>query len=135
MTPSKLVTARRENVKVTVVVADNHGYKIIRRLQMARGGGSFGNEFRAREKKPNRLEGDYLPIDFVKNAESFGARGWHVTTREELSNALREARQEPRCCVIVAEIEKHRYLPGSGAWGEDAPAEATRDPRTRPLRR
>src|SRR5207245_11069771 len=107
---------------------------IIRRLQMARAGGSFGNEFRARDGKSNRLEGEYLPIDFVKNAESFGARGWHVTTREELRNALREARQESRSCVIVAEIEKHRYLPGSGAWWDVAPAEVSHHPVTRDLR-
>src|SRR5207248_9313235 len=87
MNPSELVTAMQENLKVTVVVADNHGYQIIRRLQMARAGRSFGNEFRSRDAKSNRLEGEYLPIDFVKNAESFGARGWHVTTREELRNA------------------------------------------------
>src|SRR5207237_3413823 len=123
MNPSELITAMQEGLKVTVVLADNHGFQIIRRLQMARAGRSFGNEFRARDGKSNRLEGEYLPIDFVKNAESFGARGWHVTTRDELRNALREARQESRSSVIVAEIEKHRYLPGSGAWWDVAPAE------------
>ncbi len=134
MNPSELVTAMQENLKVTVVIADNHGYQIIRRLQMARAGRSFGNEFRARDKKTNRLEGEYLPIDFAKNAESFGARAWHVTTCEELRNALREAREEPRSCVIVAEVEKHRYLPGSGAWWDVAPAEVTNDPVTHDLR-
>jgi 3D-(3,5/4)-trihydroxycyclohexane-1,2-dione acylhydrolase (decyclizing) len=134
MNPSELVTAMQENLKVTVVIADNHGYQIIRRLQMARAGRSFGNEFRARDGRSNRLEGDYLPIDFVKNAESFGARGWHVNTRDGLRNALREAREETRSCVIVAEIEKHRYLPGSGAWWDVAPAEVSSDPVTRDLR-
>jgi len=134
MNPSELVTAMQEHLKVTVVIADNHGYQIIRRLQMARAGRSFGNEFRARDKKTNRLEGEYLPIDFAKNAESFGARAWHVTTCEELRNALREAREEPRSCVIVAEVEKHRYLPGSGAWWDVAPAEVTNDPVTHDLR-
>jgi 3D-(3,5/4)-trihydroxycyclohexane-1,2-dione acylhydrolase (decyclizing) len=134
MNPSELVTAMQENLKVTVVIADNHGYQIIRRLQMARAGRSFGNEFRSRDLKTNRLEGEYLPIDFVKNAESFGARAWHVTTRDGLRKALGEARQEPRSCVIVAEIEKHRYLPGSGAWWDVAPAEVSADPVTRDLR-
>jgi 3D-(3,5/4)-trihydroxycyclohexane-1,2-dione acylhydrolase (decyclizing) len=134
MNPSELVTAMQEGLKVTVVIADNHGYQIIRRLQMARAGRSFGNEFRARDARTNRLEGDYLPIDFVKNAESFGARACHVTSREALQNALREAREEPRSCVIVVEVEKHRYLPGSGAWWDVAPAEVTNDPVTRDLR-
>jgi 3D-(3,5/4)-trihydroxycyclohexane-1,2-dione acylhydrolase (decyclizing) len=134
MNPSELVTALQEGLKVTVVIADNHGYQIIRRLQMARAGRSFGNEFRARDARTNRLEGDYLPIDYAKNAESFGARAWHVTTREELRGALREARSEPRSCVIVVEVEKHRYLPGSGAWWDVAPAEVTHDPVTQQLR-
>jgi 3D-(3,5/4)-trihydroxycyclohexane-1,2-dione acylhydrolase (decyclizing) len=134
MNPSELVTAMQEGLKVTAVLADNHGFQIIRRLQMARAGRSFGNEFRARDPKSNRLEGDYLPIDFVKNAESFGARACHVTSREALQNALREAREEPRSCVIVVEVEKHRYLPGSGAWWDVAPAEVTNDPVTRDLR-
>jgi 3D-(3,5/4)-trihydroxycyclohexane-1,2-dione acylhydrolase (decyclizing) len=134
MNPSELVTAMQEGLKVTAVLADNHGFQIIRRLQMARAGRSFGNEFRARDPKSNRLEGDYLPIDFVKNAESFGARAWHVTTRDALSQALREAREEPRSGVIVVEVEKHRYLPGSGAWWDVAPAEVSNDPVTQELR-
>jgi 3D-(3,5/4)-trihydroxycyclohexane-1,2-dione acylhydrolase (decyclizing) len=134
MNPSELVTAMQEKLKVTVVIADNHGYQIIYRLQMARAGRPFGNEFRARDSAANRLEGEYLPIDFVKNAESMGARAWHVNTRDELRSALREAREETRSCVIVVETEKHRYLPGSGAWWDVAPAEVSGDPVTRELR-
>jgi 3D-(3,5/4)-trihydroxycyclohexane-1,2-dione acylhydrolase (decyclizing) len=134
MNPSELVTAIQENLKVTVVLADNHGYQIIWRLQMARAGREFGNEFRARERKSNRLEGEYLPIDLAKNAESFGARSWHVNTQNEMRQALREAREESRSCVIVVETEKHRYLPGSGAWWDVAAAEVSNDPVTRKLR-
>lgn len=134
MNPSELVTAVQEGWKITVVIADNHGYQIIRRLQMARAGRSFGNEFRARDIKSFRLEGEYLPIDYVKNAESFGARGWHVTTPDELRRALAEAREEPRACVIVAEVEKHRYLPASGTWWDVAVAEVSADPVTQELR-
>jgi 3D-(3,5/4)-trihydroxycyclohexane-1,2-dione acylhydrolase (decyclizing) len=134
MNPSELVTALQEGLKVTVVIADNHGYQIIRRLQMARAGRSFGNEFRARDRKTGRLEGEYLPIDYTKNAESMGARAWHVNTPDELGRALAEARDERRSCVIVAEVEPHRYLPGSGAWWDVAPAEVSGDPVTQELR-
>lgn len=134
MNPMELVTAMQENFKVTVVVADNHGYQIIRNLQMNRVGRSFGNEFRARDSKTNRLEGEYLPIDFAKNAESMGARAWHVETEAELRHALREARDENRACVIVVEVEKHRYLPDSGIWWDVAAAEVSGDRVTRKLR-
>jgi 3D-(3,5/4)-trihydroxycyclohexane-1,2-dione acylhydrolase (decyclizing) len=134
MNPTELMTALQEDLKLTVVLAENHGYQCIRRLQMWRTGVSFGNEFRRRDSKANRLEGEYVPIDLVKNAESFGARSWHVETPEQLRAALRDARAERRTCVIVAEIEKHRFLPGGGVWWDVAPAEVSRDSATQKLR-
>ncbi|OAI52924.1 3D-(3,5/4)-trihydroxycyclohexane-1,2-dione acylhydrolase (decyclizing) [Planctomycetaceae bacterium SCGC AG-212-F19] len=134
MNPTELVTAAQEKLKITVVVSENHGYQCIRRLQMGRTGVSFGNEFRARDPRTGRLEGDYLALDLAKTAEGFGARVWHVQTPEELRRALAEARREPRPCVIVAETEKHRYLPPSGAWWDVAPAEVSANPATQELR-
>ena len=134
MNPMELVTAIQENLKVTVVVLNNHGFQIIRALQMGRAGRSFGNEFRARDPETDRLEGEYLDIDYAKNAASMGARTWNVATPDELRQALREARAEKRSCVIVAEVEKHRYLPGSGVWWDIAAAETSEDPETRRLR-
>jgi 3D-(3,5/4)-trihydroxycyclohexane-1,2-dione acylhydrolase (decyclizing) len=134
MNPTELVTALQEGLKLTVVIAENHGYQCIRRLQMWRTGVSFGNEFRRRDDRTNRLEGDYVKIDLARNAESFGARAWHVETPEALRKALEDARSESRACVIVVEVEKHRFLPGGGAWWDVAPAEVSRDPKTQELR-
>ncbi len=99
MNPTELVTAVQEGLKITVVLAENHGYQCIRRLQMWRTGVSFGNEFRHRDPETNRLEGEYLPIDLARNAESFGARTWHVETLDQLRQALREARVESSACA------------------------------------
>jgi len=63
-----------------------------------------------------------------------GARAWRVATPEELRRALREAREETRSCVIVAEVEKHRFTSGSGVWWDVAPAEVSRDPATQEAR-
>jgi 3D-(3,5/4)-trihydroxycyclohexane-1,2-dione acylhydrolase (decyclizing) len=134
MNPTEIVTAVQEGLKITIVLAENHGYQCIRRLQMWRTGVSFGNEFRRRDPEINRLEGEYLPIDLARNAESFGARTWHVETPEQLRQALREARSESRTCVIVVEVEKHRFLPGGGAWWDVAPAEVSQDAKTQELR-
>ena len=84
--------------------------------------------------RTNRLEGEYVRIDLAKNAESFGAeRG---TSRLPSNCARRCARPGPnaRACVIVAETEKHRFLPGGGIWWDVAPAEVSQDPKTRELR-
>ena len=134
MNPTELVTATQEGLKVTVVVAENHGFQCIWNLQMGRAGRAFGNEFRARDAGTNRLEGDYLKIDFAQNAASMGARAWQVTRPDELRRALREAREETRPCVIVAEVEKHRFTPGAGVWWDVAPAEVSQDPATQEVR-
>lgn len=134
MQPTELVTAMKEGLKITVLIMNNHGFQIIRRLQMGRVGISFGNEFRARDKAVNRLEGDYVSIDFAKNAESMGARAWNVKTPEELRQALHEARQETRSCVIVAETQPHRYGPSSQVWWDVAAAEVTHNPETQQAR-
>jgi 3D-(3,5/4)-trihydroxycyclohexane-1,2-dione acylhydrolase (decyclizing) len=134
MNPTELMTALQEDLKITVIIAENHGYQCIRRLQMGRTGVSFGNEFRHRDSGANRLEGEYVRIDLAKNAESFGAKTWHADTPEQLRQALREAKAERGTCVIVAEIEKHRFLPGAGVWWDVAPAEVSQDPVTQKLR-
>jgi 3D-(3,5/4)-trihydroxycyclohexane-1,2-dione acylhydrolase (decyclizing) len=134
MQPTDLVVAMKEGLKITILLMNNHGFQIIRRLQMGRVGISFGTEFRARDTEVNRLEGEYLDIDFAKNAESMGARAWNVSTPDELRQALQEARQETRSCVIVAETEPHRYGPSSEVWWDVAPAEVTNDAETRQAR-
>ena len=135
MQPSELVTAMQEGLKITVLIMNNHGFQIIRRLQMGRVGVSFGNEFRTRDAEANRLEGEYLSIDFAKNAESMGARAWNVKTPQELSQALAEAREETRSCVIVVETEPHRYGPSSDIWWDVAAAEVSEIPETQEARK
>lgn len=134
MNPTELVTATQENLKITVVISENHGFQSIHGLQRARAGRSFGNEFRHRHPTTDRLEGEFVSIDFAQNAESMGARVWNVGTPDELREALREARNERRTCVIVAETEKYRGLPPSQVWWDVAAAEVSQDPVTRELR-
>ena len=134
MNPTELVTAAQEGLKVTVIVSENHGFQSIHQLQMHRGGRNFATEFRGRDAGTGRLDGDYIGIDFAKNAEGFGARVWSATTPEEVASAMREARRATGPCVIVAETEPHRYLPSSGMWWDIAPAEVSGDPVTQAAR-
>jgi 3D-(3,5/4)-trihydroxycyclohexane-1,2-dione acylhydrolase (decyclizing) len=135
MNPTEIVTAMQEGLKITFIVSENHGFQVIRQLQMAKAGRSFGNEFRARDRVSRRLEGEYLPINFAQNAESLGARVWKASTPDKVREALREARQEQhRPCALIVETEEHRYLPSSGVWWDVAPAEVSSDPITQELR-
>jgi len=134
MNPTELVTANQENLKITVIVIENHGFQCIRNLQMHRVGHSFGNEFRRRDRHTPRVEGGFVEIDFAKNAESMGARIWQVNTSEELRRTLDEARKETRSCVIVAETEMYQFTPSSGVWWDVASAEVSQDSVTQKAR-
>ena len=134
MNPTELVTALQENLKITVIISENHGFQSIHGLQRVRAGHSFGLEFRHRDTNTDRLEGNFIDIDFSKNAESMGARTWNVRTLDQLREALRESRAEERTCVIVAETEKYKGLPPSQVWWDVAPAEVSQDPITQDLR-
>jgi len=134
MSPSELATAVQEGLKVTVLLMDNHGYQVIRRLQMATVGTSYGLEFRNRGSATREWDGEYVPLDFVKLAEGLGARGWRVETEAELEQALGEARAETRPCLINIEIEKHVFGPSSDVWWDVAPAQVSSDEETRKLR-
>ncbi len=134
MNPTELVTAVQEDLKVTVVLSENHAFQSICNLQAARAGRNFGNEFRTRNPRSQRLDGDYLTIDFAANAASLGACTWRVATVEELRTALRESRAESRTCVIVAEVDPHAGMPDSGMWWDIPIAETSGDPVTRKLR-
>ena len=133
MNPTELVTALQEKLKITLLISENHGYQCIRWLQEMRVGHPFGNELRERDAQTNRLEGDYVQIDFAKNAESMGAKAWHVYTPDELRSALREAREEKGTCVIVAETDKDVPSPASGVWWDFSVAEVSGDPVTQEL--
>ena len=134
LNPMELITAVQEGRKITLVLSENHGFQSIHRLQRGRTGRSFTNEFRTRDPKANKLEGDFIEIDFAKNAESMGARAIKASTEDEIRAALLEAREDTQTCVIVVETEKYRYQPGSDVWWDVEAAEVTNDPVTQELR-
>jgi 3D-(3,5/4)-trihydroxycyclohexane-1,2-dione acylhydrolase (decyclizing) len=136
MAPTELVTALQEQLQVTVVISENHGYQAIHRLQMWRSGQEFGNEFRYREDaltlgdgqtvdKPARLEGEYLQVDLVKLASGLGAVAIRATTPGEVRDALSDTRDHDGPVVIVIPAIPHAELPAAGVWWDVAPAEVS----------
>jgi 3D-(3,5/4)-trihydroxycyclohexane-1,2-dione acylhydrolase (decyclizing) len=126
MNNTELVTAVQEGIKITIVVSVNHGFQSIRRLQMGRAGIPFGNEFRRREGVSGQLLGEYLDIDFAKNAESLGAVGLNASSLESLQSALDEAlRVRARPVVIAVDVHPDRYAPDSEVWWDIAVAEVS----------
>ncbi len=128
MSPTELVTAAQEGLKVTVILSENHGFQAIRQLQIGKGGASFGNEFRYRDPAVDALAGDYVQIDLAGAARSLGARTWYVETLDALTMALDEAREADGPCVIVVATEPHRYTPGSEVFWDISVAQVSDDP-------
>lgn len=132
--PMELKTAIQESAKLTVILLQNDGFQSIHGHQKVLVGHSLGNEFRVRDQHTGKLDdGDFVSIDYAKNAESIGLRAWNVSDEDELKRALSEARKEPRSCMIVVQIERYSRLPRSGIWWDVFGAEVTHDETTRQL--
>ncbi|MEI6591188.1 MAG: thiamine pyrophosphate-dependent enzyme, partial [Actinomycetes bacterium] len=139
MAPTELVTACQEGLPMTIIVSENHGYQVIRRLQMGRVGHNFGNEFRYREPGPMvseaataagkapRLEGDFLQIDIVKMSEGMGAEAYRPMTANEFRKVLNDTRNAPGPVVIVVPTVPHANLPASEVWWDVSPAEVSQN--------
>ncbi|CAB4622637.1 unannotated protein [freshwater metagenome] len=140
MAPTELVTAAQEGLPLTIVISENHGYQVIRRLQMWRVGHHYGNEFRYRDPAKNvvnqvesknnagRLEGGYLDVDLVSVAQGLGAHALRVRTADEFRAALNDTRDNAGPVVIVVATIPHANLPGSDVWWDVAPAEVSDQP-------
>jgi 3D-(3,5/4)-trihydroxycyclohexane-1,2-dione acylhydrolase (decyclizing) len=145
MAPTEIVTAAQERLAVTIVVAENHGYQVIHRLQLSRSGAEFGNEFRYRgealsiagdqsQDKQARLDGDYLRVDLAQTAAGLGARAIRATSASQVREALALTRDHHGPVVIVVPVIPHADLPGAGAWWDVAPAQVAADPAVAALR-
>ena len=130
MQPSELATAAQERLKVTVVISDNHGFQVIRRLQMATSGHHYGNEMRHRVGRLGEgpLEGDYVQLDLSAVAGGLGARTYAAATPDDVRDALASAREHDGPVVIVVPTAPHVNLPPSGAWWDVAPAQVSGQP-------
>ncbi|MEM7118273.1 MAG: 3D-(3,5/4)-trihydroxycyclohexane-1,2-dione acylhydrolase (decyclizing) [Chloroflexota bacterium] len=132
--PMELKTAIQEHTKLTVILLNNDGYQSIHGHQKALVGHSLGNEFRVRDLESQKLDdGDFVQIDYAKNAESIGLKAWNAPDEESLKQALDAARQEKGSCMIVVPIERYSRLPRSGIWWDVFGAEVTADAETEKL--
>jgi len=125
MLNSEIVTGVAERLAITVVVFDNHGYQCIKDLAWNVGVPQFGNELRFRDPTTNRLDGDYIPIDFAKHAEAMGAVGITASTPDEIRAAIERARTVDRPTVIHVLVSPDKRVPGYESWWDVPPAEVS----------
>lgn len=87
MTASELETAVRNHIHIIAIVFNNRMYGTIRMHQ----------EMHYPQKK---IATDLGEVSFAKLAESMGAKGYRVTSREDFSDALDEALHSD-CCTVI----------------------------------
>ena len=116
MMSSEIVTSIQEGYKLNIVILDNHGFSSIGGLSSAVGSGGFGTNYRYRSAQTGQLDGDRLPVDFVKLAAGLGAQAVRATTLEEVELALEAMRGHGRTSVLVVEVDKEMRVPGYESW-------------------
>jgi 3D-(3,5/4)-trihydroxycyclohexane-1,2-dione acylhydrolase (decyclizing) len=135
MMAQEIVTAVSENIKLIVVIIQNHGYSSIGGLSESLGSQRFGTNYRFRNPETGLLNGGNLPTDLAMNAESMGADVLRVHTIEEFRTALRQARSASRLTAIHIETDMLAPVPSSESWwdvpvSEVAQLESTQRART-----
>lgn len=123
MMAQEIHTSIQEGFKLNIVLVDNHGFSSIGGLSRTCGSGGFGTEYRHR--RDGELSGDIVPVDFVANATSLGAIAVPARTREELKQALMDARSNPRTTVVVVETDINARVPGYESWWDVPVAEVS----------
>ena len=115
MMSSEIQTSIQEGYKLNIVVLDNHGFSSIGGLSQSVGSRGFGTDYRFRSET-GQLDGERLPVDFVKISEGMGACSVRARTREDLERALENMRAHDRTSVVVVEVDKEMRVPGYESW-------------------
>jgi 3D-(3,5/4)-trihydroxycyclohexane-1,2-dione acylhydrolase (decyclizing) len=129
MLHTEILTAVQEGKKIIVVVLDNSGFQCIDNLQSSQGIPHFGNEWKRRDPATGFLSGETVPVDFAKNAESWGAVGIKAHNVEEFRKALRKALRIKNLPVVIdAKVGTKSMTQGYGSWWHVGTAEVSDRP-------
>jgi len=129
MLHSELLTAIQEGIKIHVVVFDNSGYQCIDNLQTSQGIVKFGNDLRRRDPRTGRLTGSLMPLDFAKNGESYGARGYAPKTLAEFRDAVKSAIAGTVSTVIDAKVTQKSMTHDYESWWRVGTAQVSENPK------
>jgi 3D-(3,5/4)-trihydroxycyclohexane-1,2-dione acylhydrolase (decyclizing) len=121
MMPSEIVTSLQEGYKLCIILINNNGFASIGGLSKSIGSEGFGTKYLFRDPESGKLEGDPLPVDLAKNAESLGAKVYRTSNITSLNEALRNAKNEAHTTVIYIETVPERKMAGYGYSWWDVP--------------
>jgi 3D-(3,5/4)-trihydroxycyclohexane-1,2-dione acylhydrolase (decyclizing) len=126
MLHSELPTSIQEGLKINVILFDNMAFGCINNLQMGNGMGSFGTEFRYRNPKTGKMDGKLIPIDFAKNAESYGCKTYSIRTEEELIAAIEDSKKQTVSTLLDIKVLPKTMTNGYESWWRVGNAEVAK---------
>ncbi|EME36706.1 MULTISPECIES: 3D-(3,5/4)-trihydroxycyclohexane-1,2-dione acylhydrolase (decyclizing) [Kocuria] len=117
MAPQEIATIVAEDLKVILVILQNHGWSSIGALSESHGSQRFGTKYRMRSGETGMLDGGLVPLDIAANIRSYGLEVQEVRTTEDFRQAYRRAEAAPKATAIVVETELlGPNPPGIGWW-------------------
>ncbi|MDE2282292.1 MAG: 3D-(3,5/4)-trihydroxycyclohexane-1,2-dione acylhydrolase (decyclizing) [Actinomycetales bacterium] len=123
MMSQELVTAVQEQIKVIVVLVQNHGFASIGALSDEVGAGRFGTWYRYRDEDSGRLTGDNLPVDIAANAESLGVTVLRADSIGSFRDALERAKAVSGPVMVHVHADPLVPAPSSESWWDVPVAE------------
>lgn len=129
MLPADIITTIQEGYKITIILINNEGYASIGGLSDSVGGEGFGTHFKYRNPETGQLNGDFLPVDLAKNAESLGAIVYKPKGINQYIKALSKAKKNERTTLIYVETIRDRKMSGYGYSWWDVPVPEVSDSR------
>jgi 3D-(3,5/4)-trihydroxycyclohexane-1,2-dione acylhydrolase (decyclizing) len=112
----EIVTAIQEGIKINIVLLDNSGWQCIDNLQTGQGINRFGCELRFRNPKTDRLDGNYVPIDFAMNAKSYGAESYKVSSVAELREVFDQMKSNTTTSLVDIKNPAKTMTDGYDTW-------------------
>lgn len=125
MLHSELITSIQERKKINVILLDNMAFGCINNLQMSKGLGSFGTEFRYRNEETGKLDGQFIPIDYAKSAAGYGLKTYRVKNVEELRAAVEDAKKQNVSTLIDVKVLPKTMTDGYESWWRVGTAEVS----------
>ena len=117
MAPQEIATIVAEDVKVILVILQNHGWSSIGALSESHGSQRFGTKYRMRSKESGQLDGPKLPMDIAANIRSYGIEVQEVSSTEDFRDAYRRAEASAQATAIVVNTNLYGpNPPGTGWW-------------------
>ncbi|KXF83533.1 3D-(3,5/4)-trihydroxycyclohexane-1,2-dione acylhydrolase (decyclizing) [Enterovibrio coralii] len=110
--------------KMIVVVCDNGGFAVIRKLQTNTGNTAFNNQL---EDCTTERDYDLPRVDFVSHARGLGAHAEKVTHLNDFDAAFERAKAADRTYVLVVDIDDTVWS-SCDAWWEVGLSEVSDNP-------